>query len=292
MRPALLLRERPAPAIAAAIPAEPSAEPAAEPSAWDRARRRIAVRLADGAAPGGMRVLHQLLTAPDDAADDTDDADPDLARHRRGEFLRQLAAELAGPAAARLSGFAAPPPHLALPLAGAVEALAALAPPPPGPPPIAGIAIDCAEIGTNLPGFAALRAASAARGIALSVTGITAGLLAIAEPESLGADLLELTASPALAEAGPRIAALREAAGAARLLLAGADSEEWLRWGVTQGIRRFEGAQTDMLLAAARRLVCPHARLCPLPACAGRATAMGAATRAGCLNPVLLDRGA
>lgn len=306
MRPAFLLSDRPAPPPPRASAARPTpAAPSiiAAPPAWELARRRVAVRLPEGAEPGGMRVLHHLLTAPPwepPATDPTADAPPpdgavslladaatDLARHHHGEFCLRLASELASTGAARLLGFAGTPLHLALPLRGATAALAAFA-----PPLIGGIEIDCAEAATDLAGFAALRAATAERGIALAIGGITAELLAIAEPESLGADLLILAADPSLAEAGARVGQLRGAVGAGRLLLAGVDSEDWLRWGVTQGIRRFQGAQIDMLLAAARRLVCAHSALCPLPVCAARAAGMGAAVRAGCHNLALLDRAA
>ena len=306
MRPAFLLSERPTPPPPRPAPASyarPAAAPPpaiATPPAWDLARRRVAVRLPEGAEPGGMRVLHHLLSAPDPGPDPTPHPGPDpteqtaaddadLARHLQGGFGLRLATELAGPAAARLAAFAGAALHLALPLRGATDALAALA---AARAPIAGIEITCAEAATDLAAFAALRAATARAGIALALGGITAGLLAIAEPESLGADLLVLAADPALAEATARLARLRGAVGAGRLLLADADSEDWLRWGVAQGIRRFRGGQIDMLLAAARRLVCAHAGSCPLPVCAARAAFMGASTRAGCANLALLDRAA
>jgi len=275
--------------LADARPPDPEAPPA-----WGVAVRRVAVRLPDSDEPGAIRVLHHVLAAPEERAEDQD-----LELHRRALFGLRLAGELTGGQAGgssvgslvgpgRLAAFGGAPVHLALPLRGAVEMLTGLS---RAPVAALGVDISCAEAATDPAGYEALRRLTRQAGMALALQ-VDADLLRIADPAALAPDLVKLAAGPELMEASAQLVALRAALGAGRLLLSAADNEDRLRWGVSMGIRRFEGGQTDMLLAAARRLVCPHAAGCTLLACASRARGMAEEVRAGCVNPSLLDRAA
>jgi len=57
------------------------------------------------------------------------------------------------------------------------------------------------------------------------------------------------------------------------------------------GIRLFQGAHVEAMLAATRLLACPHAAGCGLRACTERGRAASALGRVGCARPDLLDRG-
>jgi len=77
--------------------------------------------------------------------------------------------------------------------------------------------------------------------------------------------------------------------GPARLVLHRTDTDAAIRWGVANGIRRFQGRQVDAMLGAARMASCPAAAACTPLQCRERAAAAAAAGRAGCANLPLLD---
>ena len=74
-------------------------------------------------------------------------------------------------------------------------------------------------------------------------------------------------------------------------MLARADTEAALRWGMANGIRRFQGRHADAMLAAARIVDCAYASGCTLPQCIARAAAADPEGRRSCRNPGLLDAG-
>lgn len=117
--------------------------------------------------------------------------------------------------------------------------------------------------------------------------------LALVKPACLRADLFKLDWSPGMAELdAPSKATLAEALaaiGVHRLVLQGADSEAALVWGLSQGIRRFQGRHVDAIMAAERIMTCPHAVGCNLTQCTERAAATGHAGRMACHNLPLLD---
>ena len=127
-------------------------------------------------------------------------------------------------------------------------------------------------------------------GIPLAVAGVSADHLALMAPEVIGADLIKLEASSALLAQAARVRALRDSVGSARLLLAGANTEALVRWGMDQGIRRFQGAHVDAMLAAARLLACPYAADCSLGQCADRGRSVSDAGQHGCRDRKRLDR--
>ena len=109
-------------------------------------------------------------------------------------------------------------------------------------------------------------------------------------PARLGADLVKVEWSDALASEAAA-AAIREI-GLDKVVLDRADDEGALRWGYALGIRRFQGGHMDAMLAAARLGRCAFASGCTPRLCAERASASGAAGRAGCRNTALLDAAA
>ena len=75
-------------------------------------------------------------------------------------------------------------------------------------------------------------------------------------------------------------------------MLHGADTEAALRWGLAQGIRRFQGGHVDPTLGAERMMACPVAAGCTLQECAERAAATGAVGRSSVAVPTCSMRAA
>jgi hypothetical protein len=133
-------------------------------------------------------------------------------------------------------------------------------------------------------------------GMTVVLDGISYLTLLLSRPGMLGPDLLKLEWSNRLAELGEADSAqLRRAMneiGVHRVILHRAGTEAALRWGVANGIRRFQGRHVDAMLAASRITSCPKASGCTLRQCVERARALSPAGRAGCRNLGLLDAGA
>jgi hypothetical protein len=53
-----------------------------------------------------------------------------------------------------------------------------------------------------------------------------------------------------------------------------AETEAALRWGMAQGLRRFQGRHVDAILAAGRILACPQATGCTVRQCMDRGAAI------------------
>ena len=266
-------------------------------------RQVSAVLSARDATGGGLRPLYRAIRLSPDAIDaDAElghpDGDPFLLRHLAGQrdpaILDALHAALGGggPLDAALAG--APPLHVALTLSGIASASGAAwirACRDQGAAPAVDVA--ALEACADPAGFAAARDRVRDAGLTLTLSGISHLTLSLARPWALGADLMLLDWSPRLAQlTAGEAAAVAEAIagqGAARTLLARADTEAALRWGVARGIRRFQGRHVDAMLAAARIAACPHAGGCTLRQCIGRAAAGGPAGRQLCRNTGLLD---
>lgn len=263
---------------------------------WDCLHRSVAIRLPGPQEAPRLSVLHHALRADASVLHRAAESDDRFLRHYlrsmlAGALVPGLDPEAPAPVLARLAASA--PVHLAL----GGEALGA-----PETARLLGLAaqrglplgLDLAiEDVAALPGaFTAGMAAARAAGLPVALTGLTAEHLALAEPEVLGAELLKLEASPALMAQGARVAELRERVGSARLLLAGAATEAIVRWGMEHGIRRFQGAHVEAMLAAARLQACPHAQGCSVAQCTGRGMAVDARGRQGCLDTARLDRAA
>jgi hypothetical protein len=212
--------------------------------------------------------------------------DPFLLRHLAGAVDRGMLHQ----------GVARPKLHLNLSLAG------------PSMAEFAAVAQRCRAEGTGLAveitlleacadpdKFTRLRRGLHLAGIEVGLDGISHLALAISAPAVLGADFYKLDWSPRLPGLAVHeradLAASLAAIGLDRVVLNGADEEQAMRWGLGQGIRRFQGRHVDIILAAERMMVCPHAEGCTLTQCADRARATDPAGRRGCLNVGLLDGG-
>lgn len=284
-------------AAAAALP-DLDARVAALPLA-QVARREALLRLHPRERPGlaGLRLAldMQALAA---ALGPAPAWDADLLGHAAETLALRLLRALADPVAREeLLGaaagagpeepaplFVALPPEVA-PEATALPGGAADAAPDPRRTvlmlPLSAIAAARAD------GLASLRSGGA---VAIALEGLDAEALALIAPDAeilAAAEWLALRWSPRLAEDRAVGGAMRRL-DPARLLLLGCDGPEALEWGVAQGITRFGGPWIGLVLAAARRLACPHASGCALADCATRAAAIDAAGRVGCANRPLL----
>lgn len=159
-----------------------------------------------------------------------------------------------------------------------------------------GIEISFIEAAADPRGFARARAMIAAAGFALVIDGVSHHAMLISRPWALQADFLKLDWSPRLVDLPDRErVALTDAlteAGPARMILHRAETEAALRWGLAQGIRRFQGRHVDAILGAARIVGCAHAPHCTLRQCIERGGGTDHAGRVGCRNLALLDAGA
>lgn len=273
----------------------------------DLVRRRTAVLLAPEAPR--LRPLFREVVFPA-VVPDARAADPFLSRHFAGKLDRLALAALAhdlaagGPMGAGAAGPGAAHPgaahpdgagadfalHLNLTVPGVLsDAFARFAAAARAAGVRVGAEIALLDACADPIGF--LRAGAVLReaGARLVLDGVTHGALALTRPAALQPDLVKLAWSPRLADADPA-----EALGGldiARVVLHRADDEAAMRWGLSRGIRRFQGRHVDAILAASRLTACPSARGCTLRRCAERAAAAGPVGREGCLNPTLLDAG-
>ena len=154
------------------------------------------------------------------------------------------------------------------------------------------------RLGVTVPLLAALadpdgwqEAAAIVRGhgAALALDGIAHATLTLVAPAALGPDLVKVTWSTEMIEGGPGLLAALRAIGAERIVLENADTEIAVRWGLSRGIRRFQGRHVDVMLAGVRMAACLEATACTVRQCADRAAATNPAGRAGCRNPAHLS---
>ena len=159
-----------------------------------------------------------------------------------------------------------------------------------------GVELQLVEIVADPKAFVLARQRLHQAGMALAIDGLTHQALPLANLTPFDPDLVKLSWTPAMLGLPPHAAEqLREAIerlGPERVVLHRASSEAAIAWGLRQGITRFQGHAIDRLLAAERLQACASAPGCSLRQCSERASATGAAARAGCRNTVLLDLGA
>ncbi len=287
------------------------AEPPPELTAAAEARvlpdlllRQTAVLLGAGGTALRLRPLFREIThtAALQAETGTEpfEADPFLLRHFAARLEDRVLAAL--PAEASRGGALDPlcgttPLHLNLaPETIATDAFAALAALCRARGVGLGVEITLVDAGADPESYAAARAILAASGITCAIDHVSLLALRLARPATLAPDLVKLEWTPRLSRlSAPERQDLEDdlrAIGPERILLLGADAEAPLQWGLTQGIRRFQGRHVDAMLAASRLATCPHAGGCTLRQCTERASAIAPAGRAGCRNTELLDAAA
>jgi hypothetical protein len=130
-----------------------------------------------------------------------------------------------------------------------------------------------------------------AAGFGLVLDDVSHHALTITKPAALRPDLLKLDWSRQILGAGDALDIALETFGPGKMILHRADSEEAVRWGLSRGIRRFQGRHVDAMLAAGRIEACPESSLCTLRQCVEREGAATLAGRSGCRNLLLLDAG-
>ncbi len=261
----------------------------------------------NGASPNApLRPLYREVTFSIDAleariaATGQATADPFLFRHLAGRLDRRMLAVLADAAGTgtvldiAAGGRGAPPLHINLTLPGILSdtfARFAMLCRSFGAP--VGVEVALVEACSDPAAFGRARRVLAESGLALVLDGVSHLALMLTRPCALRADLVKLDWSPRLAELAAeerlQVAAALERIGPHHVILHRAETETALRWGLAQGIRRFQGRYVDAMLAAGRTMACPRAAGCTLRQCIERAAATGPAGRTGCGAISLLD---
>ncbi len=221
-------------------------------------------------------------------------SDPYLSRHLATRLDRRLIALLHRQGGAE-PGFAPPdgePLHVNLSVAGILsDGFARLAASHARPP--LGIEVAAMDACADPAAFAHARRRLADAGMKLVLDGLSHLALMLSRPWSLAPDLVKLDWTAAIAALSASDAMRLDAAlhrvGPDRLVLQHADTEAAMQWGMSRGIRRFQGRHADAMLAAARMASCQLAAGCTLRQCMERGLATGGAGRRSCGNPALLD---
>ena len=153
------------------------------------------------------------------------------------------------------------------------------------------VAIEIAQLEAfaDTGAFLRARARVAEAGFALVLDDVSHHSLLVTKPVQLGYDWLKLEWSRQIMQGGTGLQQALERLDVANVILLKADTEEAVRWGLTRGIRRFQGRHTDAILAAGRLATCPSAGLCTLRRCIEREGGATPAARVGCNNHALLD---
>jgi len=155
-----------------------------------------------------------------------------------------------------------------------------------------GIEVSLLDACADAEAFLLARERLGVAGLTMVLDGVSHHALMLTTPAALQPDLVKLDWSKQLPEAGSALETALADLGPARVVLHRAETEEALRWGLAQGIRRFQGRHVDAMLAAGRIGACPQAALCTPRQCMERASATASAGRVGCRNTVLLDAAA
>ena len=155
-----------------------------------------------------------------------------------------------------------------------------------------GAEIQLVEAFADSKAFVLARERLRLAGLRLILDGVSHHALALTSPGTLEPALVKLSWTSAIPAAGPGLQDSIARLGPDRLVLCRADSEAAIAWGLSVGIRRFQGRYIDAMLAAERLRHCKHATGCALRQCIERASATGPAARTGCRNTQLLDFGA
>ena len=280
------------------------------PVIGDLMRRQTGVLVAAG-HPGGpakalLRPLYREVTfsiaalEARIAAGGQAAADPFLFRHLAGRLDRRMLARLADAAGTggvldiAPGGRGAAPLHINLTvpsiLSDAFARFAGLCRSLGAP---LGVEVTLVEACDDAVAFGRARQVLAEAGLTLVLDGVSYLALMLARLCALRPDLVKLDWSPRLGELAADehqlVAAALERIGVHRVVLHRAETEAALRWGMAQGVRRFQGRYMDAILAAARMRDCSHAAGCTLRQCGERSAATGPAGRAGCGAVGLLD---
>lgn len=156
-----------------------------------------------------------------------------------------------------------------------------------------GVEFALTDIAGDTDAYTAARKLLFDAGIDCVIDGVSPMALRLTDTASLAPDLVKLEWSTAMARLSAGEAEELDAAilhlGAHRVLVEEANDEAALQWGLSRGIRRFQGRHVDAMLAASRLGACLHAEGCALRQCTERASAVALAGRHGCRNTPLLD---
>ena len=156
-----------------------------------------------------------------------------------------------------------------------------------------GVEVNLMEAVADPRGFARARIAVAEAGFTLLLDGVSHLALSLSKPAAFQPDLMKLDWSPRIADLAPHEASIIDHTiaefGPHRMILQRAETEAAMRWGMSRGIRRFQGRHVDAMLGASRIVACRQAEACTLRQCIERSAATGTAGRAGCTNLRLLD---
>lgn len=147
---------------------------------------------------------------------------------------------------------------------------------------------------TNLDRLPEAAARLRAEGHSLVLDGVTPHTLALIDPARLDVDLVKLTwdmdlADPRAVWDGPHPRVLIRALGPDRVILSRVENEKALLWGLSQGIRAFQGFFVDRVVGATTMAACPKRELCTLAQCVDRRRAVAGPIRASCPHPPGLD---
>ncbi len=267
----------------------------------DLMQRQTAVVLEPGDGPGirslfreitfSVAVLEARIAAVGQA-----EADPFLFRHLASRLDRRLLEALrqdlggAGPMTAGTGKASATALHLNLTVSGILSgdfAAVAAACRVLGAP--MAVEVPLLEVCGDPDGFARARDRVRLAGMGLVLDGVSVHALLLTNLEALQPDLVKLEWSPRLPEHGPAVSAALAAIGLDRVVLHRAETEAAMSWGMTHGIRRFQGRHVDAVLAAARIAACDLGRGCAVRQCVERAASLDPAGRVGCFDTAMLD---
>lgn len=152
-----------------------------------------------------------------------------------------------------------------------------------------GVEVSLVEACGDPDAFAIARTRLRLAGLSLVLDNVSHHALMLTTPMALEPDFVKLDWSPRLPQAGRAVEQAVQELGAGRIVLQRAETEQALTWGLSQGIRRFQGRHVDAMLAAGRIAACSNSGNCTLRQYIARASATGLGGLAGCHNPSLLD---
>jgi EAL domain-containing protein (putative c-di-GMP-specific phosphodiesterase class I) len=143
---------------------------------------------------------------------------------------------------------------------------------------------------TNLDRLPEAAARLRQHGHALVFDSVDPRALAMLDPIHLDFDLLKLLWTPDLEDRdaswdGPHPLDMIQSLGSERVILSRVESEKALIWGLTHGLRLFQGFFVDRIIGATTMAGCPKRALCTLTQCVDRRRAAAGPIRAGCPNP-------
>lgn len=104
-------------------------------------------------------------------------------------------------------------------------------------------------------------------------------------------DLVKIFWSKGLADENqsPKPKDLIKKIGPDKVILARIDEEEGMNWGISVGIKTFQGYFIDAMNGAMTKSRCKHSSSCTLAQCVARRSAIAGSLRAECPNPKMLD---